>query len=233
MHYEPVLWDSDLEDFLERATPQPPGNNGKIHLLIGDSIARDSPIGVSAPDVLLRLVKGGHSWRRLAAEVEDSISSWKCAAEGHGHPLGSAVVWMSGNDLYPKRGNLIAGMDLDALAKDALRAVVALNTVAEEVIVLGPLSRFKFDQENTWTQTPAYLAERCLRHCLSDAANTRVENIGRSLTAMRGKCKALIPAVREYFAKDCVHLSNHGYARVMNKVPGWLNRAPGDEEEDQ
>ena len=131
MDVEPVLWDSDLEEFLERAIHRPSMNEGRTHVFIGDSIAKNAPVRVSEPNLLLRLEKRGHSWKRLAATIGEDITTWRRAANSYGRPLGRAIIWMTGNDLYPKHGNMICGLDLNALSEDAALAVSALNAVAE------------------------------------------------------------------------------------------------------
>ena len=246
MEDEAVLWDSELEDFLEQAGPaQPPpvcimstqsppdsptlAHDGNTHLLLGDSIARDAPVCISPPDLLLRLEKGGHTWARLAMEVEDDIELWRRAACDYGRPVGRAVIWMTGNDVYPRRGTRIAGLNLEELRKNASVVVDSLQTVASEVIILGPLPRFKFDDGKTWTQTPAFLAERCLKHMFSENPRVSVENLGRALTATRGKCKAVTPVVAGNFSLDGIHLSPRGYAKVLDKMPSWMTRS-GEEE---
>ena len=229
MDAEPVLWDSDLEEFLERALHRPSVNEGRTHVFIGDSIAKNAPVRVSEPNLLLRLERNGHSWKRLAATIGEDIATWRRAANSYGRPLGRAIIWMTGNDLYPKHGNMICGLDLNALSEDAAAAVSALNAVAEGVDVLGPLPRYRFDRDKTWTQTPAYLGERCLRHCLTGYEGVTVENLGRTLTVTRGKCKALVPSVRMYFSEDLIHLSSQGYRKVMDKMPEWLVEPPKDE----
>ena len=224
MEDEPLLWDSDLENFLEEALRRSPDSSGRTHVLIGDSVARDAPIGVAPPDLLFHVVKGGHSWRRLVAEVGDNIGSWRHVSSSYERSLGRAVVWMSGNDIYTRRGTRVSGLELDRLGEDATRVVEALGAATEGVVVLGPLPRFKFDEGKTWTQTPAYLAERCLRHSMEHINGVTVENLGRSLTITRGKCKALVPAVQSYYKEDQVHLASRGYEKVVGKMPGWLTR---------
>lgn len=231
MELEPVLWDSDLEDFLENAVQ--PQENERTHVIIGDSIAKRAPgLGVAAPNLLLRLDETGHSWRRLATEVKQDIILWQQAAEAYGPPVGTAIIWMTGNDLYPRHGHLISGLNLEQLWSDVAEVVTALRPIAEDVVILGPLPRFKFDVDKVWSTTPAYLGERCIRKCMEDLTGTsnNVINLGRTLTETRGKVKAVVPGVRRHFSKDKIHLSASGYSKVLDKVPSWLTQAPEEED---
>ena len=99
----------------------------------------------------------------------------------------------------------------------------AIRVVAEEVVVLGPLPRYRFDKGKTWSQTPAYLAERRIRDSVSTFPEVTLEILGRKLTAIRGKCKALVPTVKDYFADDELHLSSKGYGKRMEKLPEWMS----------
>ena len=235
MDDEAVLWDSDLEEFLSQAVQQPSSQaacDGRIHLLLGDSIARDAPVCVSPPDLLLRLEKGGHTWARLVDIIDENIDMWRRAASDYNRPLGRAMVWMTGNDVYPRHGSRVTGLDIEQLRRNATDVVRALRAVAQEVVILGPLPRFKFDINKTWTQTPAFHAERCLKHSFCDDAGVSVENLGRALTTTRGKCKALAPSVGSNFASDGIHLSDRGYEKVLNKIPSWLTWVSSTDEDE-
>ena len=91
------LFDSDLEDWLSGQASE---HRAALHVLIGDSIARDQLL-VRCPDQLLRLTTGGMTWARLP--VEKRLDQWREEAPTPGLRVGVAVVFLTGIDVYARR----------------------------------------------------------------------------------------------------------------------------------
>ena len=214
------LFDSDLEDWLSGQASE---QGAALHVLIGDSIARDAPFRVRRPDQLLRLTTGGMTWARLP--VERHLHRWREEASTRGLRVGVAVVFLTGNDVYARRrgaADLPTDAHWDVLQKTVVRCVAALAAAAERVILLGPLPRFATDAGKPWERTAAYHLERHVGHWISDLGMPNVSQVdlGRRLTH-RVKKRHVVNSSKE-FRSDGLHLSEYGYHKISAKVPEWL-----------
>ena len=136
----------------------------RLHLLLGDSIARDANLDTTvARDAFLRLARGGETWASLLQRLERHLDSWRQEAADQGRQLGAAVVWMTGNEVYSRRSGL-ASFGLDSLAEigESVRGVLKeLSGVTEELVVLGPLARPLGEVIGIgWSRTAAFHLER-------------------------------------------------------------------------
>ena len=130
----------------------PDGNGGKLHLLLGDSIARDAGISVTSPNLMLNRVRGGDSWRRLCDRVATEMRDWRRAAAGYGVPLGNVVIWMTGNDIYPDGTSEKRRQQLSSMQDHMTIVLDAVNECAEEVHIIGSLPRLAHDKGRAWEQ---------------------------------------------------------------------------------
>ncbi|KAF0304028.1 hypothetical protein FJT64_024070 [Amphibalanus amphitrite] len=199
------LYDSDLEEWLGGQTA---GSEGALHLLSGDSIARDAPFRVQHPDRLLRLTVGGMTWSRLP--VDEHLRQWKEAASLQGLRLGVAVLWLSGNDVYSRRrgaADLPSDGHWEALHRTVERCTATLADVADRVVLLGPLPRFVHDAGRPWERTAAYHLERHISHWLREMARPDISQVelGRRLTH-RVKKRHVVNSAKE-FNRDGLHLT--------------------------
>ena len=156
-------------------------NPGRMHLLLGCSIARDAGLEVTdADDMILNLARGGNTWKKLSASLNNDFQRWRQAATAFGIELGHIIIWMSGNEAYDKRtgcDRLIAKPrgPLESLIQEVLKAV---REVAKPV-VLGPLPRFWTDRLLPWEHTAAYRLDRKVKEATVPG---EFHSLGKSLT---------------------------------------------------
>lgn len=188
-------------DAASRGPELPPAP--QLDLLIGDSLARDSPLSRR----VLSLAKGGNTASKEKECGEERLRRWVGQAKETGASLGEVFVWLGANDVYRAGGS---AADLRAVARDVKDIVGVFRDVAP-VVVLGPLPRYRFDRGLVWERTPAFALERTLCRELA-APGVRVVPLGRRLaTAVGGRRRVLRG---DYFAPDGVHLTTLGYGRV-------------------
>ena len=177
-----------------------------LKILIGDSIARDSPIA-RGPN-MLSLARGGHSFSRQGcylAEVERAIDP--------NRDLHTIYIWLGGNDMYTGRGNGV----LPTVAEMFIRCCADLATV----VIIGPTPRIAFDEGKAWEVTPAYRAEVRLAD-IADGGRIKMIRPGRTLTThIRG---TRVVVNRAYWARDGVHLSSLGHARVWEFIASRMTK---------
>ncbi|KAF0300942.1 hypothetical protein FJT64_026668 [Amphibalanus amphitrite] len=196
----------------------------KLHLLLGDSVARDCQLESRIRrDEFFSLARGGDSWSALHRDLPDRLSEWVREISARGSRPGSAVVWMTGNDIYNKYTGLASFTEdgLITLAEYARDVTRALLDVAEGVVVLGPLPRLDGEINGArWEQTSAFHLERRLLHGLPDEA--QFVPLGRQLTKKWAGRHSCIDDCARWYAMDGVHLSADGYARLADIIPIWL-----------
>ena len=67
-----------------------------LHLLIGDSVARDAGLRSRlGRHQFLNLARGGATWASTADELHTILERWTSEAEERGRRLGEVVVWLS------------------------------------------------------------------------------------------------------------------------------------------
>ena len=225
-NHEDVLdiFDPEQKQWLasQYSTTFPDGNGGRLHLLLGDSIARDAQVSVATPDLLLNRTRGGDSWKRLCHRVAQELEDWHCAASGYGVTTGHVAIWMTGNDLYPDGDPERRRRQLATL-KDNM--TVVLDAVLEScpvVEIIGPLPRLRHDIGRAWEQCPAFHGERMsLAHFGGRVTHWLV---GRALTTYKKKRHVVGGRSSRFYTGDGVHLSEEGYERLLSRLPEWLQR---------
>lgn len=140
--------DTELEDGLPRGDSDARAGSarpGRLHLLLGDSIARDSGLkAADAADEVLHRALGGATWASTLRRLPEDLAAWRSAAATFGMDLGQAIVWLSGNDVYSRLTGL-SNKDrshLENVMSLAQRVVRELQKNTPDVTILGPLPRF-------------------------------------------------------------------------------------------
>ena len=114
----------DTEAALWLAAQAPPGRpsglpvvrQGRLHLLLGDSIAKRAEFSTANPgDRVLNRARSSAKWSSVEERIERDITSWLTAAAASGLRPGKVVLWLTGNDVYRK------GSGLKGYTEDSLR----------------------------------------------------------------------------------------------------------------
>ena len=210
-------------DYLPTPAAQPaPPLPGVMHLLLGCSVARDARLRVAAPDLILNRARGGNTWQRVAARLEDDLGAWRRAAASLGMTRGRVIIWLSGNEAYDRQtgANRLAGVPRGDL-EDAIRAVLTAVRAVSTPVLLGALPRFFMDRLLPWEHTAAYLPDR--KVCEVADADEFI-SMGKSLTKKLGKRHVVVDDCARWFGDDGLHLSPAGYAKVslVKKLPQWF-----------
>ena len=199
---------------------------GRLHLILGDSVAKRADFSASSgEDRVLNRARGGATWASLLGEVNQAITSWQTAAAAIGRTTGKIVVWLTGNDVYSKLSGLPRYSDasLKEIARQACLVLQRLR-VAGEVVVLGPLPRLAGELRGcTWNSTAAYRLERTLLRGGPGELATVVP-LGRYLARKMGKRRSGMKGCEPWYGEDGVHLTAAGYTRLAGAgpFPKWL-----------
>ena len=193
---------------------------GRLHLVLGDSIARDANWSSRFQgDAFLNAARGGATWRSVRRHLSIDLAKWNAAVVRQGRRHGRVVLWLTGNDLYCRRTGQ-ASWDqelLQSLSKAAEELVAALP----KALVLGPLPRLGGEAGGAkWETTAAFHLERRLLHCLPTSA--RFVPMGRHLTIRRRGRQECPVACKPWFHADGVHLTKIGYQKLSDFLPIWL-----------
>ena len=94
----------DLEWLQELQPPitfhdRPRLHRPQLHLICGDSIARDAPLAAN----ILSVAEGGQTWQRLLDSASAYVQLWTSSAAERDMVIGNAAIWLTGNDVYPRR----------------------------------------------------------------------------------------------------------------------------------
>ncbi|KAF0289243.1 hypothetical protein FJT64_012440 [Amphibalanus amphitrite] len=215
--------------FAEQAVPLEPVPDPRMHLVLGDSVARRSGLR-SAKDSTCNRACEGATWLTVLSNLETDISAWQVAAAANGERLGSALIWLNGAELYTRYTQMssFSAEELSSIGERATRVIGRLLNVAENVCVLGPLPRPAGELLGTpWQITAAYHHERTLMR-IDFGDRLKCLPIGRSLVRKMGRHERGIWGV-EHFFLDGVHPSPSGYVKLTasDYFPKWLK--VGDE----
>ena len=218
------LHDPDIQPWMEHQLPS-------LHLLAGDSVARDGGLQPADPrDRIFSQAVGGATWASLDRELSEIIRRWTAEAERQGRRKGVAIVWLSGNDVYSRISGLQSFTEerLDRIAERAQRVVARLLDETNEVTVLGPLPRPSADLiDLRWEDSGSYQLDRALYHRLPRGAT--FVPLGRQLTKKEHKKHVLTRSCLMWYRYDRTHLSTAGYKKLANarSWPSWLQLRPG------
>ena len=191
---------------------------GQVHLILGDSIASDCPFNVDFPDGTLNLAVGGLAFSRLAARIEDMLIEWRASIRD-GEAEGRVVLWLGGNDAYPRRST-DRPRQLSTHAVVSVFSTLLSRVPAHRVTVLGPTPR---QSDLRWETSHAYHAEAKLRAVISGTSPSVeiIRHVGRPLADRNHRM------TRANVFRDGVHLTSDGYARVAVRMPAWLKMRDG------
>lgn len=197
---------------------------GRIHLLLGCSIARDAGIGVEDGDLVLNRAIGGNTWAKVSSSLDEDLRLWREAADVFGMERGRVVIWLSGNEAYDRLTGLNLMNDaprgqLEAIIRGVLAAVGAVS----EPVVLGPLARFWVDRLLPWEHTASYKLDRKEKEAAEEEEASFI-SLGKTLTKkLRGR-HVVVEECRQWYQSDGVHLTREGYRKVAGAelFPSWL-----------
>ena len=211
----------DKDEIIERVMCQARRGGGaerpkaRVHLVIGDSIAKSFPFSVQAPDRVLNLAVGGLSFRRLVDSVPGMLRAWRSSITDD-EEEGKVVVWLGGNDVYPHRNH--GARPFPAGAATTVLHQLLDSIPAHRLLLLGPLPR---RSDSRWESSLACLAEARLAAAVRGVSDSveLVRHIGRPLADRNHRF------TREgVFKLDGVHLTAKGYDRLAVRMPAWLKR---------
>ena len=75
----------------------------RLHILLGDSIARRSRLRSRAnDDQIFNRARCGATWTGLEDHLTANIRAWQIAAGAIGARPGTAIIWENGNELYSR-----------------------------------------------------------------------------------------------------------------------------------
>ena len=201
---------------------------GRMHMLLGCSIARDSQMNVVGDDLIFNKARGGETWSKLSRALPGLIAEWRRAASAFGVPLGSTIFWLSGNDAY-ERGtgqNAFTTMpaeEVEALERTIRTVIEVARATSLSVVVLGPLPRIVYDNTLPWEHTASYKLDRKVKEATT---GDEFISLGKALTKKMGRKSRhlIIEDCRPWFAKDGIHLSPRGYEKIaaVDKLPAWV-----------
>ena len=216
------LHDEDVEELRPAAEPE---SRSRAHLILGDSIPyrmRDR-LDVEPYDLLFNHSRSGYSWVRVAADLDEEITRWRTAAAAFGCDLGTYIIWMSGNDVYPRgkdTSHVVRIADLEVTIEEVIGRTWG---TAKEVLVLGPLPRFSFDAGDIWSDCPAFSAQQATKRvCDMYHLNVKFLPLARCFTKSYKKWHIVAHDHQGLFTSDGVHLSASGEDTVLQRIPKWL-----------
>ena len=197
---------------------------GRIHLLLGCSIARDAGIGVEDGDLVLNRAIGGNTWAKVSSSLDEDLRLWREAADVFGMELGRVVIWLSGNEAYDRLTGLNLMNDAPRGQLEAIiRGVLSSLGAVSEPVVLGPLARFWVDRLLPWEHTASYKLDRKEKEAAEEEEASFI-SLGKTLTKkLRGR-HVVVEECRQWYQSDGVHLTREGYRKVAGAelFPSWL-----------
>ena len=194
------------------------GPSGSAVLFIGDSMLSRADFRCDPPRRLWTRAIPGGTLRRWLKTGTAEVRRWLSHLDEGGRDDCQVILWLGGNDVYPRKGGFDAGTVAPTL--NLLRQVVVdLQSLGCRVTLLGTTPRFLFDKKKIWEETKAYWMERALCE-LAHSTGASFLPLGRRLCARKGK-KRQYYLQEEYFAGDEVHINAEGYRRLLPGLPGF------------
>ena len=197
---------------------------GRVHLLMGCSVARDAGIGVEEGDLVFNNARGGNTWAKVARDLAGDLRLWREAAEAFQMDLGQIIIWLSGNEAYDRdTGENLMNEAPRGLHEAVIRGVLAEVRAVAQPVVLGPLARIWVDLLLPWEHTAAYKLDRKVKES-AEAEGATFISLGKTLTRkLRGR-HVVVEECRPWYERDGIHLSRAGYRKVAGAelFPSWL-----------
>ena len=217
------LDDSDVDEL--RPAVGEESSRQEVHLLLGDSIPyrMGERLDVSPPDILLNFSSPGNTWARLATDQARQVAEWQEAARAFGCTLRTCIVWMSGNDVYPRTpGDLSHVVRLGDFKENVDEVLSFIWAAARNILVLGPLPRYRHDAGKCWVNCPAFAAQQAAKRVCDQYLGVEFLPLGRTFTKNYKRWHLVGEDSRQFFTSDGVHLSAAGEEAVLQRVPQWL-----------
>ena len=215
--------------------PDPPVAGVKSVLLVGDSMVYHGRFRTRDPSWSLETwaVSGG-TWAEMSWSLQARVSAWTRSAAAMGHTPAAVVIWLGGNDAYPRNPPVWEGLSQN-LEGRIERMVASLRT-QYEVYIVGPTPRPRVDGQSVWEDTQAWKLERHFAEMLREQGDVspgrklgKLVAMGRRLCTRQrgavmyqGKPQDVYRVDKGMFRTDGVHLTEDGYRRVSDRLPWWL-----------
>ena len=188
---------------------------GRLHLVLGDSMATGVRFTLGPNEHVLNLAKGGNTWRRQRHLVEGDIRQWEEQAAKRQLGTGKVFIWLGGNEAYGRPGRHYEAPR--GLSRRDVETVEQLGS--NDVIITGPVPRFWHDVNIQWEATPAYQADQELRVIGEVYGAQIVPYLGRALASMCRRQHVVKPEIaRHWYRRDGVHLTPMGERKLARKL---------------
>ena len=219
--YEPGVIHLDDPDVDElREDP----NGMEVHLLLGDSIPHrmGERLAANPRDVLLNFTGPGETWASIAEDKDRYLHAWQDSADCFGS-TGTCIVWMTGNDVYPRKPNDPAHIiRLEDLRHNIEEFLGHIWAAARRILVLGPLPRYRHDAGKVWSDCPGFLAQQETKRACEEFLGADFLPLARAFTKSYQRWHLVGDDSERLFASDGVHLSAAGEDAVLQRIPQWL-----------
>ena len=199
--------------------------------VIGDSMVRRGRFW--SPDCDIEVwVPPGRNIPGCLRLWRQRIEEWLRRVVGANLEPGLIVLWIGGNDVYPR----FRGMELTPVLAgslwDALKRAILWAARRCPLLIVGPTPRPLFDDSAVWETTAAFEMERALARMVRNLAERSVEFVAVDRRLCR---RARTPGTRPdvfsvdtaMFLDDGVHLTHRAYHEVARRLPRWLRVGAG------
>lgn len=187
--------------------------NGKLNLILGDSLAVPLDLPAGPGDWVLNLAVGGNTWRKEKRLIGDHLKEWKNGADKNHLNLGKIFIWLGGNEVYGKNNEEAVGL----CEEDVMYVLDKLH--GNDVFVAGPAPRLRHDANRQYEDTPAFRADQTLRRMATTYGMQFTPYLGRALTCMMRRRHVVREDIAvHWFNRDGIHLSDLGYQKIMKRL---------------
>ncbi|KAF0292021.1 hypothetical protein FJT64_009915 [Amphibalanus amphitrite] len=203
-----------------------------VHLLLGDSVARDSQLLSRYPgDLLINRARGGATWASTLERLKEDLKPWEHETSTFNLEKGAVILWLSGNDVHRRSTGVgfIDGEVLEQMSRDIRQLLDVLKEKGPKmIIILGPLPRLCAHVDGiAWERTASYHMERATKRTVDQTEGASMTTLGRSLTKKKFGRHSVRSECGMWFKDDGVHLNQCGYRKLDELLPVWL-RFGGD-----
>ena len=199
-------------------------------LIVGDSMVGRGRFW-SAEWVVETWIPPGRNISGCLRQWRAVIGAWERRTRQAGATPGLVVLWIGGNDTYPRfpeagpSQGTAAEATLAAGVWSALRGAVGWAAGRCPVLVVGPTPRPLHDGSSLWETTAAYRLDRDMSRLVRGMDGVNFVAVGRKLCR---RVRTPGPGPDQYYVEeamfldDRVHLTREGYRQVVTRLPGWL-----------